>query len=215
MAEKERYQRISEKLCKLACFVDVHQCGYPSRYYPVNLYARAANGVGLYIGQGFGRKTTDWSIEYTYNPKLNTRSDMNSISGIRTQKEMLQVVASILRGDYRWRDKTIDHDTLCFMVNDADRVEFEDSWDNEAYDETTMWFTAPVEFLPPKKYPDAKTATISVTYPLGKPEQFQMPIKISPCDGETDYDWQDFKSTANAVTVLLKKAGVLKDEDVD
>ena len=97
----ERYERIVKKVEKMGHrFYDVHECGYPTNYTPVNLYFGAFSGVRFYIGQGFD-KGNEWRVDFSYDPSVRMRSDFQSIGHIPTEKKMLQIVHDVLEGKYK------------------------------------------------------------------------------------------------------------------
>ena len=93
----ERYMRIAFEVQTLAPakFVDIHNCGYPDKRFPVNLCCEMLDGTTIYIGQGFGGRNV-WSVDFSYDPNMKTRSKMKSINGIRTERSMLEIVQAII-----------------------------------------------------------------------------------------------------------------------
>lgn len=91
------YNKVAEKIRKMGCFCDIHQCGSPSENHPVNLYFLLCEayciGYGFYVAYSFG----NWSIDYTLNPAVKMRTQMKHIAGIKTDKEMYQRVDDILK----------------------------------------------------------------------------------------------------------------------
>lgn len=98
--KKERYQRIGLRISRMGAFKDIHNCGAPTKYNPVNLYCKTFNGITIYVGQGFVWPTTDWTIEYSYDPDMDIRAKMITVRA-KNQKEMFQTVQDILDGKYR------------------------------------------------------------------------------------------------------------------
>lgn len=90
------YKRIAKKIRKMGKFSDVHNCGYPTENYPVNLCCELSEpyiiGYIFYIAYDFG----EWSIDYTFDPSIKLRSNMQHINGIKTDKEMYMNVEKII-----------------------------------------------------------------------------------------------------------------------
>jgi len=85
------------KIAKLGNFVDIHNCGWPTNNWPVNLCCKTIDGITIYVAL----INRDWSVEWSYDPEMDIRSKMPTRHGIRTQTEMLGVVKQILNGEYR------------------------------------------------------------------------------------------------------------------
>ena len=94
---------------------------------------------------------------------------------------------------------------------DISLVQFEERFDNEEYNTTTLYFIAPQEWLS-TSYPEAIHSEISVEYPFGFiPEANTATIMISPTrldrDGNSeDYDWFDIDLTLSDIEALLSLA---------
>ena len=90
------YRKVAAKIEKMGKFSDVHNCGYPTEHCPVNLYFQLCEayviGYGFYVSYDWGK----WSIDYTLNPNVTMRADMQSINGIKTDKEMYEKVEEII-----------------------------------------------------------------------------------------------------------------------
>ena len=92
-----KYINTALKIKKLANFIDIHNCGSPTHNWPVNLCCRTTDGITIYVALIYGK----WSIEWSYDPKMEIRSKMPTRSGIRTQTEALDYVKRILAGEFR------------------------------------------------------------------------------------------------------------------
>ena len=103
----ERYQRIANKLQKTGRFRSSSNCGAPTKYCPVNLLCVTFDDIRIYIGQGFCSKPTYWCLDFTYDPECQIRADMRHINEIRTEREMLELVAHILAGEFKGSKPTI------------------------------------------------------------------------------------------------------------
>ena len=90
------YRKVASKIEKMGKFSDIHNCGYPSEHYPVNLYFQLCEayiiGYGFYVACEWGK----WSINYTLDPTITRRADMQSIRGIKTDREMYEKVEEII-----------------------------------------------------------------------------------------------------------------------
>lgn len=90
------YRRVAEKIRKMGKFSDIHNCGYPTQHCPVNLYFQLCEayviGYRFYISYDWGK----WSIDYTLNPAITSRSSMQHIPGIKTDREMYVKVEEII-----------------------------------------------------------------------------------------------------------------------
>lgn len=85
-----------KKVMKLGHFVDVYQVNGPTENHQVNLHFTVCEpniiGYSFYVSYSFGK----WGIDYAEEP-VKMRTDMKSVSGIKTEKEMLQVVEKYLQ----------------------------------------------------------------------------------------------------------------------
>lgn len=88
----ELYQRIALKISNMGNFIDIHNCGCPTKNWPVNLCCKLYDGTIFYVAKINNLWTIDWSYGET-----EMRTDMYSVSGIKTQKEMFTVVKKIIR----------------------------------------------------------------------------------------------------------------------
>lgn len=93
---------------------------------------------------------------------------------------------------------------------DISRVEFEERYDNEEYNTSTLYFSAPRDWLD-GDYPEAVSAEISLEYPLGfVPEAHDVTVMMSPTredeDGCEDYDWYDIDLSYSDIEALLSLA---------
>lgn len=94
---------------------------------------------------------------------------------------------------------------------DITRVEFEDRFDNEEYNTTTLYFIAPKEWLN-DLYPEAIHAEISVEYPFGfTPDAKFASVMMSPTRADEngnseDYDWFDVDLSLSDIEALISLA---------
>lgn len=91
------------------------------------------------------------------------------------------------------------------------KAEFEEEVNSEEYNETTLYFTAPVELVK-DQYPDAAFATISVSFATGHDEVKDTLVMVSPTkeieddeEGYFDYDWTTVLWPAECVEILFEK----------
>ena len=95
---KPKYVNTGLKLLNIYPFKEIHNCGSPTKNFPVNLYCNCGNGTVIYVALLFGK----WSVEWTYDETINPiRSRMPSWNGIKTQKEMLAFVQRIIDGEFK------------------------------------------------------------------------------------------------------------------
>lgn len=92
----ELYQRIALKISTMSNFIDIHNCGAPTKNWPVNLYCETIDGIIIYVAQ----INKEWSVDYSYG-ETDMRSNMDTRSGMRTQREMFEVVNKILRRELK------------------------------------------------------------------------------------------------------------------
>jgi len=92
----ELYQRIGNKICAMGNFIDIHNCGSPTKNWPVNLRCETIDGIIIYVAQ----INKEWSVDYSYG-ETSMRSNMDTRSGMRTQREMFKVVNRILRRELK------------------------------------------------------------------------------------------------------------------
>lgn len=94
---------------------------------------------------------------------------------------------------------------------DISLVEFEERFDNEEYNTSTLYFIAPKEWLG-DSYTEAIHSEISVEYPFGfVPEANAATVMMSPTrvdeDGNSeDYDWFDIDLSFSDIEALLSLA---------
>ena len=92
---------------------------------------------------------------------------------------------------------------------DKNLIQFEEKYDSEEYETTTIYFIYPKEMLE-KEYPDATMATLSIECPTNCIEASTASCVISPtkkeCGGLTDYDWQDIELPYEDIEMLLELA---------
>lgn len=99
------------------------------------------------------------------------------------------------------------------------RIAFEERYNDEENETTTLYFIAPKEllntFLPEENYPDAVSMEISIELPtrclqngfISAMEADCISVSISPtreCEGGTeDYDWHDVEIPYNEIMELI------------
>lgn len=90
------YNRIANKIAKMGKFSDIHNCGYPTEQNPVNLYFQLCEayviGYSFYVSYDWGK----WNIDYTLDPSIRIRTNMQHIRGIKTDREMYAKVEEII-----------------------------------------------------------------------------------------------------------------------
>lgn len=90
------YNKYAAKIRKMGTFSDIHQCGCPSENFQVNLCFQLCEayiiGYTFYVAYSFG----EWSIDYPDAEPVNMRSDMKTIRGIKTDKQMFIEVEKII-----------------------------------------------------------------------------------------------------------------------
>lgn len=90
------HNRIAREIGKMALFCDIHNCGCPTEHVPVNLYFQMCEpyiiGIGFYVSCNWG----EWSVDYTLNPDIKMRADMEHVGDIKTEQKMYDVVSKII-----------------------------------------------------------------------------------------------------------------------
>lgn len=90
------YQKVAEKIRKMGGFSEISNCFSPTPHNPVDLYFRISEpyiiGIEFYVSYSFGK----WIIDYTIDKPVSRRTDMRSIRGIKTDKEMYFTVEKII-----------------------------------------------------------------------------------------------------------------------
>ena len=88
---------------------------------------------------------------------------------------------------------------------------FEEEVNGKEYNETTLYFTAPVELVK-DQYPDAAFATISICFTTGHDQAKDTRVMVSPTKeidggegGYFDYDWTSVSWSEECVEMLLQK----------
>lgn len=98
-------KKVASKIEKMGKFSDIHNCGYPTRHFPVNLYFEFSEpkvkGYAFYIAYDFGK----WSIDYSLDSSVKTRVKMQHIRGIKTDREMYEVVQKVI---YKIRERAME-----------------------------------------------------------------------------------------------------------
>ena len=90
----EDYKKYAIKIGKMGFFRDIHNCGSPTKNFPVNLYFELAKNPGcrMYVGYDFG----SWQIEYTTDEAVKNRVDMIRTARLKTDKDMYTKVERII-----------------------------------------------------------------------------------------------------------------------
>ena len=90
------------------------------------------------------------------------------------------------------------------------RIEFEERWDSEVYETTTLYFIAPKEMLRTtmvKDYPEAVSMEISIEFPMNHIEASYADVCVSPTNKEgEDYDWYDIDLPYDEIEALIELA---------
>ena len=81
------------------------------------------------------------------------------------------------------------------MDIDISKIKFEEAYDNEPFDEYTLYFIAPKDLVK-DKYPEAEHSTISL-------ELTTRTIMISPTKDGMDYDWSDIELDNDTIDRLI------------
>lgn len=97
-----------------------------------------------------------------------------------------------------------------------ENIKFDERYDNECNEETTLYFIAPKEmldnFFPKGKYPDAVSMEIAIEVPTNNIEARNAGVSVSPTrkieDGYEDYDWTDVDMPYEEIETLLVIADV-------
>lgn len=92
---------------------------------------------------------------------------------------------------------------------DKNLIQFEERYDSEEYETTTLYFICPKKMLK-QEYPEAMMATLSIECPTNCIEAATANCVISPTKedrgGLTDYDWKDIELTYEDIEMLLELA---------
>ncbi len=96
------------------------------------------------------------------------------------------------------------------------RIIFDERYDSEEYETTTLYFIAPKEmlktFIPTTNYPEAISMEISIEFPREHIEALYADVCVSPTrkveGGTEDYDWCDIDLPYNDIEELIKLAGL-------
>lgn len=94
------------------------------------------------------------------------------------------------------------------------RIKFDERYDSEDYETTTLYFIAPKEmlktFIPTNDYPEAIAMEVSVEFPTNHIEPAYADVCVSPTrevDGGTeDYDWYDINLPYDEIDELINLA---------
>lgn len=90
------YRKIASKIQKMGKFSEIHNCGWPTEHCPVNLYFQMCEayviGYKFYVCYDWGK----WNIDYSLDTSVTMRTDMEHITGIKTDREMYLKVEEIL-----------------------------------------------------------------------------------------------------------------------
>lgn len=84
------------------------------------------------------------------------------------------------------------------------RIAFDERYDSDVYNTTTLYFTAPRAMLG-GKYPEAVSAEISIEFPVDHPLYHEASVMISPTNAEgSDYDWCEWPIDAESFDKLMR-----------
>lgn len=84
------------------------------------------------------------------------------------------------------------------------RIAFDERYDSDVYNTTTLYFTAPRAMLG-SKYPEAVSAEISIEFPGDYPLYREASVMISPTNAEgSDYDWCEWPIDAEFFDKLMR-----------
>jgi hypothetical protein len=97
------------------------------------------------------------------------------------------------------------------------RIKFDERYDSEEYETTTLYFIAPKEMLKNmmiKEYPEAISMEISIEFPMGHIEPRYADVCISPTmhivedgiDCYEEYDWYDIDLPYDEIEELIRLA---------
>lgn len=95
------------------------------------------------------------------------------------------------------------------------RIKFDERYDSEEYQTTTLYFIAPKEMLKSmmvNNYPDAVSMEISIEFPTDHIEPRYADVCISPtryveeADSYEDYDWYDIDLPYDEIEELIRLA---------
>lgn len=89
------------------------------------------------------------------------------------------------------------------------QIVFDERYDDEESETTTLYFIAPKEMLSEYgyNYPEAVSAEISIELPMGTLLAERACVGISPTDADgSDYDWNDIELPYDIVNELIKLA---------
>lgn len=87
------------------------------------------------------------------------------------------------------------------------RIEFDERYDCEEYETTTLYFTAPkdlIHVMLGREYPDAVSMDISIECPTGQLDAQYASVGVSPTNenGE-DFDWCDVDLSYDEIEELI------------
>lgn len=89
------------------------------------------------------------------------------------------------------------------------QIVFDERYDDEESETTTLYFIAPKEMLSEYgyNYPEAVSVEISIELPMGTLLAERACAAISPTDADgSDYDWNDIELPYNTINDLIKLA---------
>jgi len=90
------YKKVADKIRKMGSFSEIYNCGNPTSFTPVNLYFQLCEAYVIGYTFYICYNGTTWSIDYTLDPSVTMRCKMQSIRGIKTDREMYQKVKEII-----------------------------------------------------------------------------------------------------------------------
>lgn len=96
------------------------------------------------------------------------------------------------------------------------RIMFDERYDSEEYETTTLYFTAPKEllkvFLPKNDYPEAISMEISIEFSTEHIDSAYANVCVSPTreveHGTEDYDWYDIDLPYDEIGEIIELANL-------
>lgn len=93
-----------------------------------------------------------------------------------------------------------------------ERIKFDERYDSEEYETTTLYFTAPKgmlkTYIPTNDYPEAISMEISIEFPADHIEAHYANVCVSPTRGDEngteEYDWCDVDIPNDEIEELIK-----------
>ena len=95
-----------------------------------------------------------------------------------------------------------------------DVIEFDERYESELYNTTTLYFVGPKEILS-DKYPECESVEISIEFPSDEPDCLCPAVCISPTKDGSDYDWTCLYIPKEVFDELISKSALPKGEKDD